>query len=182
MHRYDATSIFLLLIHFIGIVIDGASGNGKTLLANYIAYQNHTKFKFLSISCADLIHKIVGISEQLITNIFQSARSIAPCFILLDNIEIILGNNCNESRKRTENKAIDRILSTLLIEIDGLMNSKNNSAPVIIIATTIDYKLLNRALIRPNRLEEHITISHPTCQQVSFNLQYEICSFKFAEN
>ena len=77
---------------------------------------------------------MVGESEKRLAELFRMARSISPCFILLDNIEVILGTPAattdasrgapvsmgKRHRTRTTHKAIDRILSTLLMEIDGI--------------------------------------------------------------
>ena len=91
---------------------------------------------------------MVGESEKRLAELFGMARSIAPCFLLLDNIEVILGspypiNSSDGYRSRTAHKAIDRILSTLLIEIDGIKDPSNKSRhsempvedQVIVIAT-----------------------------------------------
>ena len=109
------------------------------------------------------------------------ARKIAPCFLLLDNLEIILGSGTvgsgeeeggGRTRKRTAHQALDRLLSTLLVEIDGLSSSRTLSKfkhvaeqreggtdlegngegeedeqeykPVIVIATTSDIRLIDR--------------------------------------
>jgi SpoVK/Ycf46/Vps4 family AAA+-type ATPase len=107
---------------------------------------------------------VVGESEKRLAELFRMARSIAPCFILLDNIEVILGapSSLNASsgaaegkrhRTRTTHKAIDRILSTLLMELDGIEDPserKNNienpsGGQVIVIATMSSHpKTLDR--------------------------------------
>jgi len=129
------------------------------------------------------VHKVVGEAEKGIADIFHAARTIAPCMILLDNIDILLGASGNSdgrsigngdassssdgvkdssymaNRDRTRHKSIDRILSTLLVEIDGLfthgqgISSGNSTDPtiipptVIVIATTTSMQCLDRLVI-----------------------------------
>ena len=114
-----------------------------------------------------------------------TARAMAPCFLLLDNIEVMLGispagptssgaptRNRRREGHRTSHQAIDRILSTLLMEMDGI---RQPSSPpreveetVVVIATSLCHPSeLDSAIIRPGRLEEHIQILPPTEVQVS---------------
>jgi SpoVK/Ycf46/Vps4 family AAA+-type ATPase len=112
---------------------------------------------------------------------------MAPCFLLLDNIEIVLGGNGNNSRddtslsndedsddsdddysSRTSHKALDRVLSTLLVEIDGVTTISDSSQSwrrVIVLATTSNPKVLDRTLLRPGRLELHIKLDLPNENQ-----------------
>lgn len=127
----------------------------------------------LSIPCADLVQKVVGEAERGIADIFHAARTIAPCMILLDNIDILLGASTTTTssdddgrgsdgrgyasssrvekermtRDRTRHKSIDRILSTLLVEIDGLHSNGSLDLPtVIVIATTCSIDCLDRLI------------------------------------
>jgi SpoVK/Ycf46/Vps4 family AAA+-type ATPase len=129
----------------------------------------------LSIPCADLVQKVVGEAERGIADIFNAARTIAPCMILLDNIDILLGASTTTTsssdddndrgggrgdtsssrvkkermtRDRTRHKSIDRILSTLLVEIDGLhSNGSLDLSTVIVIATTCSIDCLDRLIL-----------------------------------
>ena len=147
-----------------GILIHGSSGTGKTALCQWLVTQ--ARLPFVSVSCADLVHKAVGESEQAIADIFKVARNIAPCFLLLDNIEMIVGmtmasqsggaGTSNKRSSRMGHAALDRILSTLLAEIDGLSgksgvvfghqqsNEGGSSANVVVVATTSDVRLIER--------------------------------------
>lgn len=109
-----------------------------------------------------------------------TARSMAPCFLLLDNIEVVLGISPNQNQSstrtrrrsghRTSHQAIDRILSTLLMEMDGIRTSNSSNEveeTVVVIATSLCHPSeLDSALIRPGRLEEHIHILPPNELQV----------------
>ena len=128
----------------------------------------------LSIPCADLVQKVVGEAEKGIADIFYAARTIAPCMILLDNIDILLGASSSTTasdddgrgsdgrggasssgvkkeritRDRTRHKSIDRILSTLLVEIDGLHSHGSLDLPtVIVIATSCSMDCLDRLIL-----------------------------------
>ena len=127
----------------------------------------------LSIPCADLVQKVVGEAEKGIADIFYAARTIAPCMILLDNIDILLGASSSSAtttstasddgrggasssgikkeritRDRTRHKSIDRILSTLLVEIDGLHSHGSLDLPtVIVIATSCSMDCLDRLIL-----------------------------------
>lgn len=193
-----------------GILIHGPSGCGKTTLASEIARLCRKRYKCLNLACTDLVHKIVGESEQALVRAFQQARSMSPCLLILDNIDIILGTPVdvseessseesldlsNEqvidtistdsttvpgekfnhdsdtsrawlSRKRTQTGAIDRLLSTLLVEMDGLkLLSEEENKEVLVIATATHIRSLDKSLLRPGRLEEHIPLTLPTSAQ-----------------
>ena len=150
-----------------GILIHGGSGTGKTALCQWLVSQ--ARLPFVSVSCADLVHKAVGESEQAIADIFKAARNVAPCFLLLDNIEMIVGmtsNSSDTSNKRSSrmgHAALDRILSTLLAEIDGISGKSGvmlghqqgreagPSAGVVVVATTSDVRLIERYYLTKTR-------------------------------
>lgn len=195
-----------------GCIIQSPPGCGKTALAHWMVVVGKEYFKCISISCADLVNKTVGDSEQKIVNIFRTARKYSPCFLLLENIENILGmstyaedesdeeedgaidsRNIRKSKsigrpdrkqktvskpqkkkavirrnQRTSHNALDRMLSTLLIEIDGISMDKEQK-PVIVIATTTNSSCIDKSLLRPGRLEEHIVLEYP-----SMTVRYEL--------
>lgn len=162
-----------------GMLIYGPSGSGKSNLASWIAYRSREYCKSFIIPCADLVQKVVGESEKQITKIFSTARGLSPCFIILENIEIILGGDVDDDNdsgqgdggyrsKRTSHKALDRLLSTLLVEIDGINSSGGSGGGysigdkrVFVIATATRLDCLDKALIRPGRLELHIQLKYP---------------------
>mgnify|MGYP006076781149 CR=1 FL=1 len=169
-----------------GVLIHGPSGCGKSLLVSWIAHQVKGRFKFLSLPCADLVHKEVGASEREIIKCFEKARSMAPCILLLDNLDIVFGtdnwaspqseegddldyneNDDDFTTKRSSHPALDRILSALLIELDGISKTASNSSEnsVLVIATTMNAQSIDSALKRPGRLEEHIEVKLPVLDE-----------------
>ncbi len=115
------------------------------------------------------MQKVVGEAEKGIADILYAARTITPCMILLDNIDILLGASTTTTssdddgrsgasssgvkkeritRDRTRHKSIDRILSTLLVEIDGLHSHESLDLPtVIVIATSCSTDCLDRLIL-----------------------------------
>lgn len=98
---------------------------------------------------------------------------MAPCLLLLDNIEIVLGGDIRGREgggggsrgQRASHPALDRLLSSLLVEIDGLGQASGpgsgGGGPVVVIATTASVASLDKALTRPGRLEEHLVLPLP---------------------
>ena len=139
-----------------GLVIHGPSGSGKTTLAQYIACTCRSTHKTIQVSCAELVHKVVGESERRIVEIFDAARLMAPCFVILDNLDTVIGiappdtndgdgggQEAGYYSRRTAHRAIDRLLSCLLVEIDGV--ASHSAAGVTVIATASDMRLLDRS-------------------------------------
>jgi len=140
-----------------GAIVSGPSGTGKTNLCYWMGLQmRHLGVKFMSVSSADIIDKLVGESERRVAKIFEAARSMAPCFLLFDNIDTILG----KAATRTSHQALDRVLSSFLIEID-------KSANVIVLGTSSSLDDIDKALLRPGRLELHVTLRYPDEEQRS---------------
>lgn len=120
---------------------------------------------FLSIECPDLINKIVGESERALAQLFHAARQAAPCILFLDHVEAIAGKRGFDT---SSEQTMDRLLSTLLIEMDGISSSSSSSAEcsrnscmVVVIAATNHIDLLDDAILRPGRLDLHVELPLP---------------------
>lgn len=105
------------------------------------------------------------------------ARQISPCILLLDNIEKIIGIDNEAKHTRTSHRATDRILSMLLVEIDGIASSKvffrsrdildfDKDCKVIVIATAESADTIDGSLLRSGRLEDRIVLQLPRFDQV----------------
>ena len=168
---------------FSGIIIQGPTGVGKTTLARKLAHDCRKYYKVLSVSGSDLVHKVVGDSEKCISELFVAARKVSPVIILMENIDILLGNktdrpsaiantNTLNLHSRTNDRSLDRLLSAFLVEIDGIASASRvhelgasislQTGAVIVVATTYDIASLDRSLLRPGRLEEHVYLELPS--------------------
>ncbi len=135
-----------------GVLLYGPPGTGKTLLAGAIA--NECGCRFMSVRGPELLTKWFGESEQAVRDLFDRARSAAPCVVFFDEIEAI-------ARRRTGSShdagTADRVVDQLLAEIDGLVDL----GQVAIIGATNDEKSLDPAILRPGRLGLHVEVPLP---------------------
>jgi transitional endoplasmic reticulum ATPase len=136
-----------------GVLLYGPSGTGKSLCAQAIA--NEIQANFVSVQCTDILSKYTGESSKTISELFKKARSSSPCLLFFDQFEAI-------ARSRTEegsSQGSDRMLSTLLIEMDGITNYSDGK--IIVLAATNRIDLLDIAVLRPGRLDQQIAFKIP---------------------
>lgn len=146
-----------------GLLLTGPPGCGKSSLAFHCA-SNVAKqlpsIKLLDVSCTSLIQKEVGSSERNIHRLFEIARSAAPCIVLLDGIENVAAVRGHDN---TTEGTMDRVLSTLLTELDGLeerdpLTSSTKGCGIAVIGITHDASWIDPALLRPGRLEKVVIL------------------------
>ncbi|WP_087648954.1 ATP-dependent zinc metalloprotease FtsH [Caballeronia choica] len=135
-----------------GVLIVGAPGTGKTLLAKAVA--GEAKVPFLSISGSAFVEMFVGVGAARVRDLFEQATQKAPCIVFIDELDALgkvrgTGTVSNDEREQT--------LNQLLVEMDGF---EPNSG-VIILAATNRPEILDPALLRPGRFDRHIAIDRP---------------------
>ncbi|GAA4735649.1 hypothetical protein Prum_098950 [Phytohabitans rumicis] len=135
-----------------GVLFYGPPGTGKTLLARAVAHECGARF--ISVRGPELLTKWFGESEQAVRDLFERARSVAPCVIFFDEIEAIARSR---SRNSHDSGAADRVVNQLLAEIDGLVDL----GQVSIIGATNNPASIDPALLRPGRLGLHIEVPLP---------------------
>ncbi len=136
-----------------GVLMVGAPGTGKTLLAKAVA--GEADVPFYSISGSDFVEMFVGVGASRVRDMFKTAQKTAPCIVFIDEIDAVgrqrgagLGGG-NDEREQT--------LNQLLVEMDGI----GENAGIVIIAATNRPDVLDPALLRPGRFDRQITVSLP---------------------
>ena len=136
-----------------GVLLMGAPGTGKTLLARAIA--GEANVPFFSISGSDFVEMFVGVGASRVRDLFEQGKKNAPCIIFIDEIDAVgrhrgagLGGGHDE-REQT--------LNQLLVEMDGFETNEG----VILIAATNRPDVLDPALLRPGRFDRSIVVNRP---------------------
>ncbi|MGI5869322.1 MAG: ATP-dependent zinc metalloprotease FtsH, partial [Kiritimatiellia bacterium] len=139
-----------------GVLMCGAPGTGKTLLAKAIA--GEADVPFFSISGSDFVEMFVGVGASRVRDMFEQAKKNAPCLLFIDEIDAVgrsrfsgIGGGHDE-REQT--------LNALLVEMDGFETSEG----VVVIAATNRPDVLDPALTRPGRFDRQIVIDLPSLE------------------
>jgi transitional endoplasmic reticulum ATPase len=135
-----------------GVLIFGAPGTGKTLLAKAVA--NESESNFIAIKGPELLSKWVGESEKGVREVFRKARQTAPTVIFFDEIDSIASTRAGSS---TDSGVTQRVVNQLLTEIDGMEELQD----VAVIAATNRVDMIDPALLRPGRFDRHVKVEDP---------------------
>ncbi|MBW2981049.1 CDC48 family AAA ATPase [Candidatus Woesearchaeota archaeon] len=134
-----------------GILLYGAPGTGKTLLAKAVA--NESDSNFILVKGPELLSKWVGESERAVREVFKKARQTAPTIVFFDEIDSIA-----PTRKASSDTHVsEQVVNQMLTEIDGLEEMHD----VVIIAATNRPDIVDTALLRPGRFDRMILIPAP---------------------
>ncbi|MFO8051939.1 MAG: proteasome-activating nucleotidase [Thermoplasmatota archaeon] len=136
-----------------GVLLIGPPGCGKTLLAKAIARE--TKATFLRMVGSELVQKYIGEGSRMVRELFQLAKEKSPSILFLDELDSIAGRRTDSST--SADREVQRTLIQLLSELDGF----DNLGDVRIIAATNRPDILDRAILRPGRLDRIIEIPLP---------------------
>ncbi|MFL2630604.1 MAG: AAA family ATPase [Thermodesulfobacteriota bacterium] len=134
-----------------GIMLYGPPGSGKTMLAKALA--NISGMNFISIKGPELISKYLGESEELLKDFFNKARQVSPSILFFDEIDSI----CSSSSQDSSFSSNHRIMSQLLLEMDGFKDLSN----VVVLAATNKIENVESALLRSGRFDLLLETTNP---------------------
>jgi len=134
-----------------GILLYGPPGCSKTLLAKALATESSRNF--IAVKGPELFSKWVGDSEKAVREVFRKARAAAPSIIFFDEIDAIAASRGSGGG----DEVVERVLSQLLVELDGVQPLVN----VTVLAATNRPDILDKALLRPGRIDRVLYVSPP---------------------
>ncbi|KAK5677346.1 peroxisomal assembly protein [Elasticomyces elasticus] len=132
-----------------GILFYGPPGTGKTLLAKAIATE--FSLNFFSVKGPELLNMYIGESEANVRRVFQRARDARPCVVFFDELDSVAPKRGNQG---DSGGVMDRIVSQLLAELDGMSDGEDSGGGVFVIGATNRPDLLDQALLRPGRFDK----------------------------
>ncbi|MFZ0180054.1 MAG: ATP-dependent zinc metalloprotease FtsH [Candidatus Dormiibacterota bacterium] len=137
-----------------GVLLIGAPGTGKTLLARAVA--GEAAVPFFSISASEFIEAIVGVGAARVRDLFQKARAAAPAIVFIDELDAV-GRSRSTGARLGSNDEQEQTLNQILTEMDGFDPHEG----VIVLAATNRADVLDVALLRPGRFDRRITVPFP---------------------
>jgi len=136
-----------------GVLLVGAPGTGKTLLAKAVAGESNVPF--YSLSGSDFVELYVGVGASRVRDLFETAKKTSPCIIFIDEIDAV-GRHRGAGWGGGHDER-EQTLNQLLVEMDGFGVSDG----VIVMAATNRPDILDPALLRPGRFDRQVTVSYP---------------------
>lgn len=136
-----------------GVLLVGAPGTGKTLLARAVA--GEAKVPFFSMSGSEFVELFVGVGAARVRDLFEQAKQKAPCIVFIDELDA-LGKSRSMNPLGTHDER-EQTLNQLLVEMDGF----DPNVGVIIMAATNRPEILDAALLRAGRFDRHVALDRP---------------------
>src|SRR5437879_7203895 len=136
-----------------GVLLIGAPGTGKTLLARAVA--GEANVPFFSMGASEFVEMIVGVGASRVRDLFKQAREAAPAIIFIDELDAI--GRARGSGAFGGNDEREQTLNQILTEMDGFSSREG----VIVLAATNRPDVLDQALLRPGRFDRRVTVSPP---------------------
>lgn len=133
-----------------GVLLHGPPGTGKTLLARAIAAESGVNF--IHVAGPELLDRYVGESEKSVREVFERARQTAPAIVFFDEVDAIAAKRGGGDTEVTE-----RVVSQLLTELDRAAENPS----LVVLAATNRRDVLDPALLRPGRFEQHVHVPEP---------------------
>jgi cell division protease FtsH len=138
-----------------GVLLSGAPGTGKTLLARAVAGEAHAAF--FSISASEFIEAIVGVGASRVRDLFAKAREAEPAIIFIDELDAIGRSRQGSVAVSGANDEREQTLDQILTEMDGFESSE----AVVVLAATNRPDVLDSALLRPGRFDRRVSVQAP---------------------
>ena len=139
-----------------GVLLSGAPGTGKTLLARAVAGEANAPF--FSMSASEFVEAIVGVGAARVRDLFAKAKEAAPAIVFIDELDAVGGSRVSgEGGFSGGNDEREQTLNQILTEMDGF----DSSTGVIVIGATNRPDVLDPALLRPGRFDRRVAVSPP---------------------
>jgi cell division protease FtsH len=138
-----------------GVLLSGAPGTGKTLLARAVAGEAHAAF--FSISASEFIEAIVGVGASRVRDLFAKAKEAAPSIIFIDELDAVGRSRQGSVSIAGSNDEREQTLNQILTEMDGFESVE----AVVVLAATNRAEILDPALLRPGRFDRRVAVQPP---------------------
>lgn len=139
-----------------GVILTGAPGTGKTLLAKAVA--GEANVPFFSISGSDFVEMFVGVGASRVRDMFEEAKKNAPCIIFIDEIDAVARRRVTGMGGGHDER--EQTLNQMLVEMDGFGVNEG----IIVMAATNRIDILDPAILRPGRFDRKIVVGRPDVQ------------------
>ncbi|HEY4426951.1 MAG TPA: ATP-dependent zinc metalloprotease FtsH [Solirubrobacteraceae bacterium] len=138
-----------------GVLLSGAPGTGKTLLARAVAGEAHAAF--FSISASEFIEAIVGVGASRVRDLFAKAKEAKPAIVFIDELDAIGRSRQNGVSLSGANDEREQTLDQILTEMDGFETAE----AVVVLGATNRPEVLDAALLRPGRFDRRVAVQAP---------------------